>query len=499
MKPHKLASLVLAGTLGLSACVDEPTAPQRPAPEPSFSASAAASTGQHLVVFRGNGIPSDFSDRVAALGGEVAYALPQVGAAYVAGLDAPGLASLRKVSGVSTVEPEGVLQLVRPAAQTRLAGTEPQSPTDPAGSIWFGLQWNMRTIGADQAWAAGELGASSVTVAIVDTGLDYTHYDLSGRVDLSRSRSFLPDEDAVIAEHLPGLNPVFDLHGHGTHVGATVASNGVVAAGVTSRTTLIGLKVCRSGIPGLTSSGCPNSATFAALLHAADSGADVVNMSLGGLFTKRDNPGYASVINRVFSYLKQKNVTVVVAAGNDNTDLDHHLYPEVDEDGYETGEITHYPSLYATYCDSPHVLCVSATGPSSATNVIYGPWNDIDARSVYSNFGRSAVGVAAPGGNVGGYVWAACPRFAVVGNATSGFQGVVDPYCNGGYPAGMAGTSMASPHVAGLAALMVEKHGKNPSKVLTAIRKSADDLGQSGTDPFYGKGRINVARAVGAS
>ena len=62
---------------------------------------------------------------------------------------------------------------------------------------------------------------------------------------------------------------------------------------------------------------------------------------------------------------------------------------------------------------------------------------------------------------------------------------------------GLNGTSMAAPHVAGLAALLVEKYGRNPAQIRHAIQSTADDLGENGTDPYYGRGRINVARALG--
>jgi subtilisin family serine protease len=189
-------------------------------------------------------------------------------------------------------------------------------------------------------------------------------------------------------------------------------------------------------------------------------------MSLGGGFSKAGNGRFVSLINRVFNYAKQKGMTIVVAAGNESTDLDH------------------VGNLYKTYCDAPHVVCVSATGPTNATNV--GPWQNVDAFASYSNYGRSAISVAAPGGNAS-FVTAACSRTSLLYTVCA----------TGNYVLGSNGTSMATPHVSGLAALLVEDFGRNPARIRAKIQQSADDLGQPGTDPYYGKGRINVKTALG--
>ena len=110
-----------------------------------------------------------------------------------------------------------------------------------------------------------------------------------------------------------------------------------------------------------------------------------------------------------------------------------------------------------------------------------------DALAGYSNYGSSAISVAAPGGNASA-VWAACSRTSLV-----------IPICQTGtFIVGLGGTSMASPHVAGTAALVVEDVGHgNPAQVRARLQKTADDLGKPGTDPAYGKGRINVPAALG--
>ena len=505
MKNLQLSSLAVAGAVMLAACADQPTSPVQAADSAGFSASVAESGGTQLVVFQSKSIPAGFADRVAALGGTVEQALAPIGVAFVSGLDAAGVSALGTEAGVSFVEPETVFPIAEPVVTEQLTDTEPLSTAEPGKATYHYLQWHLRQIGAPEAWAAGILGSPNVTVGIIDTGLDYTHRDLAGLVDMQRSRSFLPTEDAVVAQYLPaGTHPMFDLQGHGTHVGATVSSNGIITAGVTSKVTLVGLKVCRSGIPGLTATGCPASGTFAAIMYAADNGIDVVNMSLGGLFTRRGSGGYEETVNRVFNYAKEKKLTIVVSAGNDNVDLDRGIVPTpvLDETGKETGEIVmiQYPSLYATYCASTHTICVSATGPSSATNSQSGPWFGIDSKAGYSNYGRNGIDVAAPGGTNAGAVWAACPTMRVVrtnpGVTPANFAGAVYSYCRS-FPTGKGGTSMAAPHVTGLAALRVEKYGRSPDKIAEAIAQFSDDLGEPGNDPIYGKGRINVAKALG--
>lgn len=503
MPKLRLASLAVAGAVALSACADDPTSPAASI-DPSLSTEATVDTGNQLVVFTTRSIPAGFAERVAALGGTVEHALAPIGVAFVSGLDDAGKQALSADAAISFVEAETVLPLSEPVFAAELAEAATLSPTKPEESAYYSFQWNMGRIGAPKAWAAGKLGSSSVTVGIIDTGLDYTNPDLAGLVDLARSRSFLRTEDAVVARYLPaGTHPIFDLQGHGTHVGATVSSNGVITAGVTSRVKLVGLKVCGSGIAGLTSAGCPNSATLAALVYAADNGIDVVNMSLGGLFTRRGSGGYEETVHRAFNYAKEKKLTVVVAAGNSNVDLDRGLVPG-------TTGVTQYSSLYATYCSSTHTICVSATGPTGfQSNVVggveygiyYGPFYNMDARATYSNYGRDGIDVAGPGGTGNGFVWAACPTMRVRRTSAAGvtpavYAGSSYSYC-GRAPTGKSGTSMAAPHVAGLAALMVEKHGKNPDKIAEAIIKSSVDLGEPGNDPYYGKGLINVARALG--
>lgn len=467
-------TLIAAAAAGLAACDDISTdTPLASRTAPSLNAGDASPIdGNYLVRFNGKGVPSGFASQVAGMGGTVIFAHAGAGIAAVSGLSPEEAGLLGSGGGISAVVPDNMTVLSPimhdEIAQAGLASDAVASPAAPATAFFYARQWHLRAVQANAAWAAGRLGSPSVKVAILDTGLGYTHPDLAGRVDLANSKSFVPSDDALVAAFFPGAHPVADIHYHGTHVGATVSSNAVAAAGVTSGVTLVGIKVCN------VNGQCPTSGVLAGILYAADLGVHVANMSLGGEFQRRDasaaggnGPSFIAIINEAFNYANRKGVTMVVSAGNLASDMDH--------DG----------NAYKPYCSAPHVVCVSATGPTAAAGT-NGPWTNVDALAGYSNYGSSAVSVAAPGG-AASPVWAACSRFSLQ-----------VPVCQTGtFIVGLNGTSMASPHTAGTAALIAEDVGRNPAQIRARLQQSSDDLGPVGTDPAYGKGRINVARAAG--
>lgn len=441
--------------------------------------SLSAFANSHIVSFRGNA-PADFAARVASLGGTVTYQHQIL--ALVSGLSDEAAASLGASNGIAEIQADEEFELdVAASTDVEASYAEALSPSAPSTAFFYPRQWHLRAIGAQHAWAAGRLGSASVRVAILDTGIDRwnsitgsaSHPDLVGRVDYASGMQFQSDNPACVPTTVT-FGATDDLHFHGTHVAATVSSNASAAAGVTSGVTLIPVKVLglTKNAAGVCNAGSGSfGAVLGGVLYAADIDADVANMSLGGGFAKAGNGRFVGLIQKTFNYAHSKGTSIVVAAGNSAADLDH--------DG----------NTYSTYCNTPNVVCVSATGPTSAAGT-NGPWANIDSLAGYSNYGRSAISVAAPGGNGVSRVTAACSRSA----ASAGLS-----VCRTGtFVLGSNGTSMAAPHVTGLAALLVEDIGKNrPSQIKSRLQQSADDLGQPGTDPAYGKGRINVPSAIG--
>jgi subtilisin family serine protease len=214
-------------------------------------------------------------------------------------------------------------------------------------------------------------------------------------------------------------------------------------------------------------------------------------MSLGGGFSKAGRGRFMGAIGQVFNYAHRKGMLIVVSAGNSAADLQHN------------------GNFNSDYCDAPHVICVSAVGPETFTG-------NPDLPAFYTNYGRSVVTVAGPGGNaafdekgnikvsggwpwsgapggadIASWVWAFCPRQTVTWSATGVPAFTV--CSSGGRLNGYIGTSQASPHVAGLAALLVEKlgHGQ-PDVIKDAIIASSDPI-----NPLLGRGRISVNNALG--
>ncbi|MDP9205661.1 MAG: S8 family serine peptidase [Gemmatimonadota bacterium] len=491
---RRITVFALLAAVSVSACSTDVAVAPKTAPKSLSLAVSAEAAGNYIVLMNGNGISRNFKENVASLGGKVVWSHAGAGIATVSGLTNEAAAELASTSGVAEVQPDIQITLDTPLAAAQADASDIADPsissvTNPAGAARYSWQWNMRAIGANSAWTAGKLGSAGVTVAILDSGLDYNIPDLNGLVDLTRSTSFVPADNAIRSTFFPSRNDITDFNGHGTNVATQVSSKAVALAGVTSKTTLIGVKVL-----GWNGSGS-SSGVLNGILWAADHGANIANMSLGGGFNKPGYGSFVALINRVFNYAKQKGMLIVVAAGN------------AQPPAYIPVDLQHNGNQYITYCDAPHVICVAAVGPItySATSV---PQFNGDVPAWYSYYGRSAISVAAPGGNynpvtptvsvwpwgpdIASWVWSYCAKDRIASLTTAGVP-VLTVCAAGNRLSGYIGTSQAAPHVAGLAAsLMAELGTGQPQLIKNIIEQSSVPI-----DPAYGRGRISVSNALG--
>jgi lantibiotic leader peptide-processing serine protease len=493
-------SVIVVPAIAALACSDSPTAvPTQSqvlsAPRASLSVSSGVPTGKTVVVFKDTtGIPITGLALINSLGGVVTQRWDNVGIAFVGGLSATALGTLKASNLVAAVGNDRYIQwlpktTVR-AVQAKDVLAVPSN--NPANAAYFadGTQWNMKTIQADKAWAAGKEGLHSTRVAIVDTGIDYGHRELRTLVDLSASASFanttfvggsvdpaapaLPEEEIPADPQLATDSAFMDNHFHGSHVASTIASNNISVASIAPQVTLIAVKVLNwqgSGSFEGVASG---------IRHAAGpANADVINMSLGAMVDPNEEgvPALLELMSRVIKDAEKQGTIVITAAGNDSYNLDQGV-------------------LVSTPCEQATV-CVSATGPLLQQN--------FDQPAFYTNYGLSAIEVAAPGGNADpaddtkyqqeDLIVGACSR-----RATDQTLAVCRTNTDGGvyFYAFAAGTSMASPHVAAEAALI---KSYNPMLSVSGIRSkilsATDDIGAKGRDIYSNYGRINVAKALG--
>src|SRR5712691_9179022 len=495
----RIARYTLAAsiTFTLGGCQDS-VAP--PGTKPTLSSAAdalavptasvsVAENGKHIVVFSGDNAPADFAARVSARDGTIDEMLTDAGLAVVSGLTDASAADLASTVGIQAVAadrivgPDSPEELAVPDAMEAIAAI-PDASADafaechastsrPAHDQYYLRQWNLCAIRAYAAWDAGFLGSPDVSVFLLDTGIDYLQPDLVGLVDLSRSISLVPsssDEYALAAAK--GVRPIMDFHSHATAVASLIAINADSLAGVTQRTTLVSVKVLDRRRRGTIS------VFLEGIYYAANHGADVIHFSFAFEgFDKRDSTGQVAAFNKATAYAHRKGAVIVIASGNFSVDIDHN------RDDWRV-------------CNATHAICVSATGPTAAGGV-NGPWTDVDSPAAYTNFGRSAISVAGPGGTIGPpnsglLVTLNCSRLSRITTGNSAPCGKGQPRWES------TGTSFAAAATSGLAALLVSKLGHgHPDQIRAVIERSADDLGNPGTDPFYGKGRINVARALG--
>jgi subtilisin family serine protease len=297
----------------------------------------------------------------------------------------------------------------------------------------------MTKISAPAAWDT-LTGSAAVKVAVIDTGIDYSHADLSANIALNDGEipdNSVDDDGNGYVDDYRGYNfaysngDPYDDDGHGTHCAGTIGArgnNGVGVVGVNWQVGLLAVKVLDNQGSGYLSD------IAAGIDYAVARGVSVISMSLGG-------SNNSSILEDAIAGAKAADILVVVAAGNETTDND--VTPS-------------YPA------NSVHENVISVAATTSS-----------DSLASFSNWGRTTVHVAAPGNNIVSTI-------------------------PGGY-ASYSGTSMATPHVAGVVALMkAGNSGLSYSQIKTILMQTVDPISALTTKVVSG-GRINVAAALAAA
>jgi thermitase len=424
------AILLLLGLLIVTAAflAGQPVSAQdgQPAAEPLPSSSAAEYVPDELLVRFRPVVPAARAEQVASeQGAEHLRTVPAIGVEVLR--VPPGLTVEQAVSRfnhlpeVQYAEPNYILHIAQ------------------VSDLGLDNQWAPQKVEAPAAWSV-TTGNPAVTIAVVDTGVDYRHSELAPNIWVNSDEipgNGVDDDHNGYIDDIRGWDfqnndaDPLDDHMHGTHVAGIAAArdNGSPAGmvGICPDCTIMPVKV-------LSASGSGSEDVVASgIIYAADNGARVINLSLGS------STG-TSTMESATNYAWSKGAVVVAAAGNDGI------------------EELFYPAAY------PDAVAVAST-------------NADDGRSCFSNWGSDYVDVAAPGE----LIYSTTPLNAS-GNDTYGT---------------FSGTSMATPHVSGLAGLLFSQvSSRSNSEVRALIESTAVDLGPLGMDPYFGGGQINARRAV---
>jgi subtilisin family serine protease len=446
------------------------------------------------VVMKGNQVPSDFSTYVKKNGGKIIKQIPEIGVVQIQGAASliPIIQSNTQVKSVgpsikmsipktkTMVLQEGMAPSILKGSLTlsNQPGLDHQPPPDPGviePDLYNSLQWDIKEVTHNGMSFKYNKGSHNVVVGIIDTGIDTTHPDLTA--NLLGGTNFVPANDGGDSTETGNPDDINDRYGHGTHVAGTIAGNGRIL-GVAPG---IGIKAYRV----FGASGSTDYTTIAkAIIAATNENVNVISMSLGGYYVfgqifytdPSDGKKYSlgnevadfQIYKRAVKYAIDHGVTVVAAAGNDalnitnKADVTSYLNNSYASLGYQfVGASFEAPG------SMPGVITVSATGPG-------------DTLASYSNYGSGFVDVTAPGGD---------------------FQRLNDEFWYldmnfSAYPGGyafMAGTSMATPKVSAVAALLIAQYGNlGPQKIAQLVSNTAQDIGKLGKDDLYGNGMVQA-------
>ena len=489
------------------------------------AAHAATASQTYLVLYKQSAVPGDAAATLARAGGTLVAAYDQIGVAVARSSDATFAPTLRRDARVDGVAATSGLGVRAPRDEPDgAARAQPKAPASD-NDTQSGVQWDMRQIHTPEAHAITG-GSRSVVVGDIDTGLDFTHPDLAPNYDAADSADCSSGAPAPLA-------PGNDVNGHGTHTAGTIAaaSNGVGIVGVAPNVRIAGIKSATDDgffFPEM---------VVCAFVWAGTHNIDVTNNSYfvdPWLYNCRNDAEQRAIwkaVQRAIRFAMNQGTTVVSAAGNESDDLAH---PEVDVTSPDFPPGSEQERAVTNACvvlpvEIPGVIGVSADGNTPQPNGGY-------LKSFYSSYGIGVVDVVAPGGDsvFGRTPQAPNGRVLSTWPATSPCARPVTDAATGALYCYAQGTSMASPHVAGVAALVVSVLGDartpqngrlRPGRVASVLTQTADPQpcpsalpagyltdwprpsgtaqtcqGGPGNNSWYGSGQVDALAAVtGAS
>jgi lantibiotic leader peptide-processing serine protease len=469
------------------------------------SGASGAETGStYLVLYKQQSVPADAAASIAQAGGSLVYAYDQIGVA-IASSDSDAfsatLAQDNRVEGVSATAPFAT-RVDGASAGDTAADPAPATPA-PGNDTLSGLQWDMVQIHAPEARTING-GSPSVVVGDIDTGLDFTHPDLAPNYDAASSADCTSGAPAPLAVGN-------DQNGHGTHTAGTIAAakNTVGIVGVAPNVKIAGIRA------GNAAGFFFPEAVVCAFVWAGTHDIAVTNNSYFAdpwLFNCRNDPGQRAIWKaerRAIKFAQQNGTLVVASEGNQADDLAHPTQDVTSPDDTTpvTREITNACAVVPV--EVPGVVGVTANG-------------NLKLKSFYSSYGVGSADVIAPGGDSILQVTAAAPNGRVLSTwpaANPCARKVVDP--SGAVYCYLQGTSMASPHAVGVAALIASTGVTSPGSIAARLQNTADPIacppdmsiyaffpavdngapqtctGGPSYNSFNGHGQVNALTAVG--